>query len=64
MNKIFNVLFSGMLILGVMTANAEPQIFKKKKKKRAETEQADSIKKDNVSDYKKLLKGAKTIEGM
>lgn len=47
-----------------MTANAEPQIFKKKKKKRAETEQADSIKKDNVSDYKKLLKGAKTIEGM
>lgn len=64
MNKFFNVLFSGMLILGVMTANAEPQIFKKKKKKRAETEQADSIKKDNVSDYKKLLKGAKTIEGM
>lgn len=26
MNKIFNVLFTGMLALGIMTANAESQI--------------------------------------
>lgn len=65
MNKFFNVLFTGMLTLGIMTANAESQIFKKKKKKKdATTEQTDSVKKDSASDYKKLLKGAKTTEGM
>ena len=42
MNKIFNVLFTGMLALGIMTANAESQIFKKKKKKNnISTEQTD-----------------------
>ena len=65
MNKIFNVLFTGMLALGIMTANAESQIFKKKKKKNnISTEQTDSIKKDSAANYKKLLKGAKTTEGM
>ena len=47
MNKIFNALFTGMLALGIMTANAESQIFKKKKKKNnISTEQTDSVKKD------------------
>ena len=65
MNKIFNVLFTGMLALGIMTANAESQIFKKKKKKNnISTEQTDSVKKDSAANYKKLLKGAKTTEGM
>ena len=44
MNKIFNVLFTGMLALGIMTANAESQIFKKKKKKNSKTEAVDKAK--------------------
>ena len=40
MNKIFTLLLVGALTAGAVTANAESQIFKKKKKKaKAETEQ-------------------------
>ena len=67
MNKIFTLLLVGALTAGAVTANAESQIFKKKKKKaKAETEQPaakDSIK-SSMTEYKKLLKGAKTIDGM
>ena len=39
MNKIFTLLLVGALTAGAVTANAESQIFKKKKKKaKAETE--------------------------
>ena len=67
MNKIFTLLLVGALTAGAVTANAESQIFKKKKKKaKAETEQsaAKDSTKSSMTEYKKLLKGAKTIDGM
>ena len=63
MNKIFTLLLVGALTAGAVTANAESQIFKKKKKKaKAETEQpaAKDSTKSSMTEYKKLLKGAKT----
>lgn len=55
MNKIFTLLLVGALTAGAVTANAESQIFKKKKKKaKAETEQPaakDSIK-SSMTEYK------------
>lgn len=67
MNKIISLLLVGALTAGVVTANAETSIFKKKKKKDAEaTEQAEAkdSTKSSMTEYKKLLKGAKTIDGM
>lgn len=61
MNKIFTLLLVGALTAGAVTANAESQIFKKKKKKaKAETEQpaAKDSTKSSMTEYKKLLKGA------
>lgn len=67
MNKIISLLLVGVFTAGVATANAESQIFKKKKKKgKAATEQTvekDSAK-SSMKEYKKLLKDAKTIDGM
>ena len=59
MNKIFTLLLVGALTAGAVTANAESQIFKKKKKKaKAETEQpaAKDSTKSSMTEYKKLLK--------
>ena len=67
MNNLFKLLLVGLLTTGVVTANAETQIFKKKKKKaKAETEQAEKkdSTKNSTTEYKKLLKDAKTIDGM
>lgn len=67
MNKICTLLLAVAFTAGAVTANAESQIFKKKKKKgKADTEQtaAKDSTKSSVTEYKKLLKGAKTIDGM
>lgn len=67
MNKIISLLLVGVLTAGVVTANAESLIFKKKKKKDAAvTEQAEAkdSTKNSMTEYKKLLKGANTIDGM
>lgn len=67
MNKIISLLLVGVFTAGVATANAESQIFKKKKKKgKAATEQtaAKDTTKSSIKEYKKLLKDAKTIDGM
>ena len=66
MRKRFNLLLVGVLMAGVTTANAESLILKKKKKKEVATEQVvakDSVK-SGMTEYKKLLKGAVTTEGM
>ena len=64
MNKIFTLLLVGALTAGAVTANAESQIFKKKKKKaKAETEQpaAKDSTKSSMTECKKPLKEANTI---
>lgn len=62
MNNVFNLLCVGAFSFGLLAANAEAPRLRKKKKDA--TEQADTVKKEKVSDYKKLLKDAKTTEGM
>ena len=53
------------LILNITNKGIESYAGKKKKKKNnISTEQTDSVKKDSAANYKKLLKGAKTTEGM
>lgn len=54
MNKIFTLLLVGALTAGAVTANAESQIFKKKKKAKAETEQsaAKDSTKSSMTEYK------------
>ena len=49
MNKIFTLLLVGALTAGAVTANAESQIFKKKKKKaKAETIETEDGKKKKI----------------
>lgn len=67
MNKIISLLLVGVLAAGATTANAESPIFKKKKKKGpAATEQtvAKDSTRNGMTEYGKLLKGGKTIDGM
>lgn len=66
MRKFLKLILIGILTTGVTTVSAESQLFKKKKKKGAATEQVaskDSVK-SSTTEYKKLLKGAKTTDGM
>lgn len=67
MNKIISLLLVGVLAAGVTTAHAESPIFKKKKKK-GKTATEQTVTKDSTgngtTEYHKLLKGGKTIDGM
>lgn len=65
MNKFISLLLIGTFTAGIAAAHTESAIFKKKKRK-AKTEQTaakDSVK-NSMTEYKKLLKGARTIDGM